>query len=135
MEKSEPMNSTFSQIPNVRKKVQEILRALMDSVLNFVKPDGRNVSDTIADCAWNDSDTESEVSGACSNSSTRTYASSLPWLIGILNFCLDAVMASQAKIAELKSKQKKIQKKYFSFLKKISFFSIIFIFILIIIPS
>ena len=71
MEKSSSMTSTFAEIPHVQKKVQEILRALMDSVLNFVKPDGRNVSETIAECSWNDSDSESEVSGSGSDSFAR----------------------------------------------------------------
>lgn len=73
MEKSSTMTSAFAEIPNAQRKVQEILRSLMDSVLNFVKPDGRNISDTIAECTWNDSDSESEFSGAGSDSFARPY--------------------------------------------------------------
>ncbi|OQV22753.1 Protein polybromo-1 [Hypsibius exemplaris] len=70
MEKSSAMPLAFTEIPNVQQKVQEIIRALMDSVINLVKPDGRNVSETIAECAWNDSDSESEASN--SHGSART---------------------------------------------------------------
>ena len=45
-------------VPHVQHKVQEILRALMDSVMTCQK-EGRYLSDTLADCTFSDSDSRS----------------------------------------------------------------------------
>lgn len=46
----------ISEVPNVRRKVQEIIQTLMESLMKLEDASGRNFSDAIADCAFSESD-------------------------------------------------------------------------------
>lgn len=62
MEKAQQLGAFAGVVPDVQQKVQEMLHALMDSMLTLEK-EGRNLSQTIADCTFSESDSDSEASG------------------------------------------------------------------------